>query len=383
MKKIKLISICLVAVLLVSLLAACGDTSYIMSVENTKYPVGPYAFYAYYMRDTYDAQYYYYYGSRLTDVLNSEIDENGTKFYEALNQSIQEQYIAYIIVSEKFDQLGLTLSEEEIAAVEESYQTGYVESYGSEWPAKLQAMQLTAEEFKDLLAVNYKNEAIVDYYFGEGGEKEIFDTDMKLTFNSNYARFKYVVLYKVDGDGNTYTTDMLLEQYDKAKAALATLDEGKDITEAIMLYSDDYYNEDELPEDLTDTDKESYELQNTSVLEDGLVTDKTGIFNEQLYSYYGYTLDSQLVNWLFAAQNGDYTLIELSDAYWVVQKCDINEKEDYYEAKKDAIFSDLTADDISTLYAQWKNAMPYVFNDSAVKVFDVRGLDPMFVNFEE
>jgi len=382
MKKIKFISLCLIAVLAVSLLAACGDTSYIMSVGEKKYPVGPYAFYAYYMRDTYDAQYQYYYSTSLTDVLNNDIDESGTKLYQALNESIKEQYIAYVVVSEKFDELGLSLTDEQKAAVEESYRKGYVESYGSDWANMLQSMKLSAEEFKDLLAVNYKNEAIVDYYFGEGGEKEILDTDMRLTFNSNYARFKYAVLYKVDGDGNAYTTDELFAQYDKAKAALADLEAGKDITEVIPLYSDDHYTEDEIPSDATEEDKEDYALQNASVLEDGLITDKTGIFNEQLYSYYGYSLDSALVNWLFSAEVGDYKLIELNDAYWVVQKCDLNEKEEYYEAKKDTIFNDLAADDISTLFSQWKNAIPYVFNDDATNLFDVRGLDPMFIDFE-
>ncbi len=382
MKFTKILALCLAAVFVLAMLAACADTSYVMTVGEKKYPVGPFAFYAYLTRDTYDMQYYYYYNTRLTDVLNTELSD-GTKVYQTVNQYVEDQYLNHIVISEKFEELGLSLTEEQKAEIEANYKAGYVEQYGADLTTILETLQLTEEEMKDMIALSYKSEAIVNHYFGEGGQYEVLDSEMRSYFTENYARFKYVILDKKDEDGNTLTTDKLLAQYDKAKAALAALEAGRAIEDVIVEYSDDYVTENELPADAKDEDKATAEAQNKTMTVDGVITDKAGIFDETYYSYYGSTLDSEIVNWVFAAEIGEFELKELDGAYMVIQKFDVTENEEHYQARKSSVFSAITESQRSTLFSQWMGELSYTFNENARNLYDVRGLEPLFISFDE
>ncbi len=382
MKFTKILALCLAAVFVLALLAGCGDTSYIMTVGEKKYPVGPFAFYAYLTRDTYDMQYYYYYNTRLSDILNKELSE-GEPAYKTINKYIQDQYLNHIVISEKFVELGLSLTDEQKAEIDANYKAGYVETYGADLTTILETLNLTEEEMKDMISLNYKSEAIVNYYFGEGGKYEVLDSEMRGYFAENYARFKYVILDKKDAEGNALTTDKLLAQYDKAKAALAALEAGKAIEEVIVEYSDDYYTEEDIPADAKDEDKVTYETQNKTMTETGVITDKQGVFDETYYAYYGSTLDAEIVNWVFAAKVGEFVLKELDGAYMIIQKFDVTETEEHYEARKSSVFSAITESQRTALFSQWMSEFSYTFNENALNLYDVRGLEPLFISFDK
>jgi hypothetical protein len=77
---------------------------------------------------------------------------------------------------------------------------------------------------------------------------------------------------------------------------------------------------------------------------------------------------------------GDVALIEVSNSFWVVKKCDPNEKEDYFTSKKDSIFNELTSPDVTTMFTEWDNDFPEVFNDKTVNKYDPRGLSSLFLS---
>jgi hypothetical protein len=206
---------------------------------------------------------------------------------------------------------------------------------------------------------------------------------MRGYFTENYARFKYVILDKKDEEGNTLSTDKLLAQYDKAKAALAALEAGQAIEDVIVEYSDDYFNAEDIPADAKDEDKATYEAQNKTMTEIGVITDKKGVFDENYYAYYGSTLDAEIVNWVFAAKVGDYVLKELDGAYMVIQKLDINESEEHYETRKSSVFSAITESQRSTLFSQWMNEFSFTFNENTLNLYDVRGLEPLFISLDK
>lgn len=356
------------------------DTSYIMTSDGKKYPSGPYIFYAYFMRDSYDMQYYTYYKTRLADVLNEKISED-KYFYQSMNEMIQEQYIAYVLVSEKFDEFGLKLTSDEIAAIDKQYTDNYINVYGAtKFDEMLKKMNLTVNEFKDLLSINAKNDAITQYYFGSGGEFEVTDTQERNYFSENYARLKSLIVYKTDSDGKALTTAELIEKDNLVKSIIEQLDGGASFEELIAQHSDAYTRE--FSDDITDEQKESAEKYNQSLVEDGMITDKKGIYNTLLYNYYGYTLDSTIVDYIFSAEIGDYKLIELSDSYWIVKKYDSTEKNDYFADKEKEIFNALTADQISLIYQTWKNALVVEYNQETLTKYDVRNLDPMFIDID-
>lgn len=378
---IKFLCLILAALICIPMFAACAaDTSYVMTSGTKKYAVGPYAFYAYFMKDSYDMQYYTHYNTRISAILNEKVSDD-KYFYESLNETIQQQYLAYIIVSEKFDELGLKLTEEQKATVEQQYQTNYLEAYGAtKFNDMLQKMNITETEFKELLTVNIKNDALTDYYFGANGQFEVTDTQKRTYFNENYSRLKYIVISKVDSDGKTLTTAELIEKDNLVKELKEKLDAGESFEDMIAQYSE-FYTKDFT--DMTEDEKTSAETYNTSLVEDGMIVNKNGIYNATLYSYYGYTLDSTLVDFLFGHEVGEYDVFELTDSYWIIKKCDLNEKNDYFNGKETEIFNALTSDQISLLYQTWRDAFVYEFNNAALLKYDVRNLDPMFINLDQ
>jgi hypothetical protein len=189
------------------ILSACNDTSYIIKVDSVKYPVGPYAFYAYWMRDNFEAQTQYS-GKVYADALLEDADDQGTKAWQMIMSQTKAQYMQHILINKKFTELGLSLTDEQKQAIETAYTTNWVGQYGEENLNKiLDTLGLTIEEFKDIISLQYKNDALINYYFGPGGEKEIADSELKNKYLENYARFKYVILAKTDSEGNQLSFD--------------------------------------------------------------------------------------------------------------------------------------------------------------------------------
>jgi hypothetical protein len=179
---------------------------------------------------------------------------------------------------------------------------------------------------------------------------------------------------------NSYTLNYLRELDNKKESVLKYLNmEYNDnvIEDIIKKYSEDYVA---LTDEMTEEDKTSAQAQNTDLVDNGLVINKSGVFNELLYNYYGVAVDTSVVDKVFSMNVGDVALIEVSNSFWVVKKCDPNEKEDYYTSKKDAIFNELTSPDVTAMFTEWNNDFPEVFNDKTVNKFDPRGLSSLFLS---
>lgn len=378
----KFISLALLFALFATALSACtADTSYALTSEGEKYPAAPYSFYVHYYRDTWEAQLYSYKGTGFNDNADMEVDANGTKLHDYIVDQAKNQYISYLLVNQKFNEFGLSLTEEETKAIDDSFQKNYVEAYGDERLDEIcTTIGVSKDELKEILSINYKQDKLIDYYFGEGGTMEVSDAELLQKYEESYARFKYMVFYTKDTSGNSYTLEQQNAVYAKAQEAYAKLQAGETIENLIPQYSEDYKA---YTENSTDAEKEQIDKQNKENVEDGVLTDKNGVFNKNVYNYYGYKLDATLVAKIFELQQGEYAFIELSDSFWIVQKYSATEKEDYFASKKEDVFDDITADDIQNLYKGWQDAFPHEFNEKTVEKLDPRGMSCIFLTQEE
>lgn len=383
MKKIiKCTGLLLIFALFSGLFSGCtADTSYALTSEGTKYPAGPYSFYVHYYRDTWEAQLYSYKGSGFAENTDMEVDKNGTKLHDYIVNQAKDQYLSYLLICKKFEEFGLTLSEEEKTAINDSFQKNYIDAYGEERIAEMcNTIGITQEEFKEILSVTYKQEKLIDYYFGEGGSMEVPESELLSKYEESYARFKYLVFYTKDTSGNSYTLEQQNAVYAKAQEAYAKLQAGESIETLIPQYSEDYKS---YPENATDAQKKQLDQQNAEMVEDGVITDKNGVFNKEVYDYYGYKLDSTLISKIFELQQGEYAFVELSDSFWIVQKYSATEKENYFADKKTDVFDEITADDIQNLYNEWREAFPHEFNEKTIEKLDPRGMSVLFLTEDE
>jgi len=271
----------------------------------------------------------------------------------------------------------VSLTEDQQAELDESFQKSWIDANGIEKYTQIcKTLDLTSAEFKDVISISYKNTQLMDYLFGEGGIYEITEDELRNKYSEGYERFRYIALSKVDETGATLSTDELITKKNLVDEAYQKALDGEEFGELIAQYSEDYL---EITDELTDDEKTFYEASNKQASEDGLVIDKNGIFNYEYYAYYNYFIDSNIVNAVFSMNIGDVKVIELANAFWVIQKCDKNEKEDYFESKRSLIYNEIASPIIDELYTEWENELLITFNESAVNKYDPRKLDPLFI----
>ena len=173
----------------------------------------------------------------------------------------------------------------------------------------------------------------MDFLFGEGGRYEITEDELRNNYSDGYERFRYIALSKLDESGTTLSTDELISKKAIIDEAYQKALDGEDFGNLIAQYSEDYI---QIPDDVSDEERNSMDV-------------------------------------------GDIKVIELSSSFWIIQKCDKNEKDSYFESKKSLIYNNIASPIIDELYDQWENELLITFNDAAVNKYDPRKLEPLFI----
>ncbi len=385
----KIFALLLVAAMTVALFAGCSnkpDLSYAVTGtingESREFSVGPYRYYVQWMTD-----YYYAYLSYIASQSNKELswtqmlqDTSLSGGNQTLSDSIietaKDQYMTYLYIETTFEELGLKLDGEDEKEVDRIIQEDWVQLYGNDgFNTIRQTLGMDYDEFRNLMACNLKSEKIVEYYYGKGGAYEITEEEMKNEFTHNYTRFKYVVMMTKDSDGKDLGQDALAEIETKKNTVLDELGKGTDIKDLIVKYSEDY---NEITDKMTASEKESYELQNKTILEDGLIVNEDGVFSENLATYYNITVDEDVVDKAFSLKNGEFAAVTIDDSVWIIQRFDHNEKEDYYNEVKATIYKNLYSPDLKSKHTEWRSRLNYVYNEDVIEAYRPENLADLF-----
>lgn len=385
----KAVALLMAVLLIVSVLVGCAgkkqDLSYVITGtvdgESKEFPVGPYRYYVQSMSD-----YYYAYVNTLAQQMEKKIewsemlaDTSMTKpqtLSEYIVTTAKDQYMTWLYIESTFDALGLELTAEDEKEIDRIIQSDWVSVYGNDrFNTIRQTLGLSYDEFRNIMARNIKGERILDYYYGEGGPNEVTEAEKKEYYTNNYVRFKYVIFMTQDSDGKDYTGDKLAEIQANQAAAQAALDGGTAFETVLREYSDDYT---EITDKMTTAEKESYELQNTTMVEDGLIIDENGIFSETLATYYNITIDEDLVDAVFALKDGETTTVTLDNAVWIVKRYDNNEKESYYTDVKESVYKALYEEDFAAKHTDWRNRLNYVYNEAVIEAYKPENLADLF-----
>ncbi len=385
----KVLSLLLVVLLAAALFAGCSkgpDISYAVTGtvdgETREFPVGPYRYYVQWMTD-----YYYAYLSSMaaqmdkkltwTEMLADKSLSGGkASLSDTIIESAKDQYMTYLYIEVTFEKLGLTLSAEDEKEIDRIIQQDWVGVYGNDgFNTIRQTLGMTYDEFRNIMACNVKSERILEYYYGKGGPNEITDQEMADYFKNNYVRFKYIVMMTKDTDGNKYNDTKMAEINANKDAVLAALANGTSINDLIVQYSDDYT---EITDKHTASEKEAFELQNKTMLEDGLVVNDKGVFSESLATYYNITVDEDIVDKVFSMKDGEYAAVTIDDSIWIVQRFDHNEKDSYFTDVKQTVFKALYADDLSAKHTEWRSRLNYVYNEDAIEAYRPEYLADLF-----
>lgn len=148
------------------------------------------------------------------EVLKATIEDKDAKTW--IEDRAMNYLNAYYYVSDKFDELGLELSDEDKETI-----TGSTDSMWSYYKTSMEEMGIAKESFnKAYSEYGVKYQKIMKAMLSEGGELAVSDDELKSYFTENYYSYEYfnVSLTKTDDEGNN--TNMTDEEKTETKTAL-------------------------------------------------------------------------------------------------------------------------------------------------------------------
>lgn len=185
---------------------ACGaDTKWAVQYDDYEARAGIFLFYQ--MSAYYDA---------VKDITaeNSDFDTTDTKalksatvedtpIVEWIQNDATEKVKIYLEVLKQFDELELSLTDDELSAINTMTDTYW--QYYSEYYTK---NGIGEQSFRDINTYSYKRQAVFNHYYAEGGTEEVDEQELKDYYEKNNARVKYICLNSTDADGNFMSTEM-------------------------------------------------------------------------------------------------------------------------------------------------------------------------------
>ena len=129
-------------------------------------------------------------------------DIDGIHADEWIQNKAIEYCQTYAAIKKDFKEKNISLTGEEIAQVDEAAVKA-LEYYGDFFAEN----GISEESAKSVLRLNMEQQKLWDYYYGEGGEKDIPEQTLYDYYVDNHLRIKYLQMPLKDGEGNLLKSD--------------------------------------------------------------------------------------------------------------------------------------------------------------------------------
>lgn len=324
MKWMKKIASGALALLMAASLTACGgDTSWAYRSENATVTSGMYvglsiqALNSAFAVDGYDSS---------KSPFKQDLEgKDGTQWIQDKAAELSREYLA---VEEKFQEMGLSFTDEEESSFNNNVELYWTtlrmsSTYENEGCGK--------ESFTKILRNSAKKNKIFEAVYGEGGEKEVPVDELKTIFTTDYAKGTYITVSLTDSDGNALTGADLIAKKDEAQKLLDRINGGEDIEKVKAEYNDADVSEDS-------SVVVSRSNENLSTVGSAIVKGKagdTGMVTDDKYAYV-YLVQDPLSG-------------------------------ETFEKYRSTVLQNLKSDEYDELVAQWASGLSVETNSAAVK----------------
>lgn len=146
------------------------------------------------------------------EVVKATIEEKDAETW--IRERAESYLRSFYFVNEKFDELGLELTEDDIASIDSN-----TDSFWSYYKTGFEEMGIAKESFRTAFTLyNTRQEKLMYAMYGKDGELELSDDDLKAYVTENYYNYQYfsASLSTTDDDGNSQ------DLTDEEKTALKT-----------------------------------------------------------------------------------------------------------------------------------------------------------------
>jgi len=218
MSVLKRITAGLTALSLIAVCTGCKNTTTAMTIGDYTVPAGVYL---YYLSSAYNNAL-----SQLSEE-NPDLDTEDIKAVKAsvldgkdirtwCEDKAVEFCTDFVATEKKFDELGLSLSEESQANIDTM-----LAYYWPNYEETMTADGISEESFKKVMISSYKSEEIFKYYYSVGGAEGVTDDDLREYYIDHNIRAQYVVFDLHDSEGNLLKSEgkaeikKLVDEYQK------------------------------------------------------------------------------------------------------------------------------------------------------------------------
>lgn len=185
---------------------------------------------------------------------------DGVPIKEWINNQVSDNLRKYLAVQSKFDEYGLSLTDDEVSEVDENLEMywSYFEQNGNMFSKN----GIGKESYRDVMTLTYKSNALFKHFYAKGGIEEYPEEDLENYYKENYARVKYIALNLADSAGSEYDQAKKDEVKKMAEDYIERAKKGEEFDSLIKEYNE-YYQ----ALSAENTDDENAELSTNSLEE--------------------------------------------------------------------------------------------------------------------
>lgn len=273
------------------------------------------------------------------EVLKATVEDKGAETW--IRDRAMTYLKSYFYISDKFDELGLEITEDDQASIQSSTDTMW-----NYYKTSMESLGIAKTSFDQTYSLyNTKYQKVLETMYGKGGEKEISEDELRTYYTENYSSYDYfyVSLTKKDDDGNSVdmTDDEKADVKKKLEAYVKDINSGSTtIEDAAKEYAKDA---------LGGEDQSTYSAPSPTKTEN---------------------LSSSIKSALEGAKDNETVFAETDGTYYVVRRLSIAEKFSELldsETQKNSVIIDMKGEEFADFVDQQAASVEGVeINDKAL-----------------
>ena len=322
-------------------LSGCSDVSYAVTVDGDSIPAGVYILYSgYALSDAEDklkeeqpdldttAEGFDYYAQTVS----------GMSFADYVEQETVNYCKRFVAINRIFDELGIELDAAEQENVNDSLNNQWDYSV-SGWDSYLsylkgfstlgdyyQSIGVAKSSYKEVLLNSVKSDEIFNYYYGEGGVEEVPHSEIEKYVDENYTLARYFSISLYDDENQLIEDEAELKVLEELANGYADeLNGGASYSEVYEKY-EKYFSKGE------EEDEEEHNHEDSDF--------------DRVIGVESTSPSEEFVKALFEQGKGTAFVFKADTYYYVVQRLDITENEEYVDDYKDIALDALKGDEL-------------------------------------
>lgn len=314
-------------------------------------------------------------------------------FSQYVQDRTLEQVKQYVAIQNKFDELKLTLTDEEKDEVKTSVKkmwdteiSYYGYSTGTTYGENYENAGISKKSYEAVQLVNKMSNKVFDAYYEENGISATDEKDIATYFYDNYGRFQIIQVSLTEGNGDKITTDEGKKaKKEQAQGYVDRILAGEDYDTVYHEYEDLVAKEKAEAEAESNSGASSSQVSSTvsstsEAVSDDATSSGTSDSEEEnhdhefLLSKTDTSPSEEFIKWAFELDTDKGGVYEDDTVYYAVVRRDIKEREDWLAKNHSDILHLMKDDDYNAMLNETAKDYALDLNNDALNKYKPENL---------